>query len=661
MRLSTCQTQARTRRIGISRRDDRGAVAVVVAASLTMLLISVALVLDFGLVRLDRQQVRKLTDNAVMAGLVESDNGTGDVYSYRAVCGALSYLRSSTALSGLPESFCAPPSLAGFTKVVCDADVPGTHVSYDHTVSSGGVTYRVVIRSPYVLASTWREETLATRVTDGSEYDGCDQLGVEVYHARKPGLGSLATSGDLTFALRSVARAIIAGDDTLSPSLLILERTNCSVLTVGAAGGGTGTFINVNGAGASPGSIHVDSNGTGPGCGGGSNQQIMQGKQNDGIVAYGSTSPTGSPGLISSVAKFNGIADNVIGDDPNKVYGTTSVSGTGVDKIPARGRPLIGRKPVDRRYRTAVRNAIFGANPVWGNTAGWTVSGCNPGPAQLAAAKLYIDCPRNAGITLNNTTISSSEIYFNGFIKGGLLSMPNATRVYVSNTIMTSGGYVNDAAGISADAITLSNNTGFCVRATCGTTAAAACPTTSATGRARVLVRNGTINASGGVLRLCNTTVVMLGGRKSDGCVPPTDNLPPTTTPCAGSAVPSGTGTISVSGGGVFDWTAPNLYVGAIPDADRATAWGDFEDLALWSETSGTYAFSGGGGMKTRGVYMIPNGSPVTVGGGSAQNLVNAQYVARTFSVNGGGTLSITTDANNAVSVPTVRAYILIR
>lgn len=637
------------------QRED-GAVAILAAVSMTALLVVVAMVLDFGVVRVDRQNVQSEADSAAMAGIVAGDVGTGEVYTYRAVCGALSYLKSRDSFSGLPDDMCASATLAANTSVRCTA-VASTHVSYDHTVTSGPVTYRVRIKAPYVLTDGgWSEESMATRTGDQSTQGGCDQLGVEITERRKPGLGSIATDGDLAFAIRSASRVLVKGEDSLAPALILLERSACSALTVGSAGGGSGTYIQVHGSGATPGSIHLDSTATGADCGSGSNQQLIQGKQNDGVVAYGSVSPTGTAGVISSVATRRGVSSGVVSDNLSYVYGTASTSGTGATKTAVTGRDPVGRMPIDRRYRTAVRSAISTASGVWGVSTGWTVANCNPTAAELAVTtKLWINCTGSSGITLNDKTIQASEIYFNGFVKNGKIAMPNATRVYISNTA-SGGGTINSAA------LTMGNTNGFCIRSTCGTASTDKCSTTATSNRARLFIRQGNIDVTGGVLRLCNTTAFLLGGNATTGCVPSTDGPdpdgnPPTALPC-GTA---GNSTLSVTGGATFDWTAPNEYAGIVPAANAATAYANFEDLALWSESAGNYKFSGGGGMNTVGVYMVPNGSPVNVGGGSSQVLTNAQYIARTFSVSGGGTLSLTTDPKNAVTIPSSNGFVLIR
>ena len=115
---------------------------------------------------------------------------------------------------------------------------------------------------------------------------------------------------------------------------------------------------------------------------------------------------------------------------------------------------------------------------------------------------------------------------------------------------------------------------------------------------------------------MCNSTVFMLGGDNAAGCVPSVEDALPTATPCA-SGTAAGTGTISVGGNTAFDWTAPNEFADSVPLASRATAWNDFEDLAAWSESAGVFTFSGGGAMSNRGVFMVPNAHPVTMGGTS--------------------------------------------
>ena len=45
---------------------------------------------------------------------------------------------------------------------------------------------------------------------------------------------------------------------------------------------------------------------------------------------------------------------------------------------------------------------------------------------------------------------------------------------------------------------------------------------------------------------------------------------------------------------------------------------------------------------------MAPNANPFNISGGGTQNLVNAQYIATTFSLAGGANLKMTVDPANA-------------
>jgi Flp pilus assembly protein TadG len=639
-------------------RDERGAAAIVMALSLTLILVAAGLVLDFGIIRLDRQGNKLAADDAVAAGLQFADGGSADVFTQRAVCGALQFLRSNkTELSGLADSFCT----AGWASSlkVCNKANPNAATSaadYQQSTVSGGVTYTVEIKSPYQLSEgSFPEESLATLATDPSKMNGCDQLAVIITEARKPGFGSLVTSGNITTSVRSVGRFSLRPGPR-APALLLLERHSCSVLTVGSSGVGTGSSIRVDATGNTPGTIHADSDATGTDCGSGSNQQLFQGKQANGIQAGASGV---EQGYITSVAAFQQVPDATVYDTLSNVH---SLKPDGTQVAPS-GMSIVTRNPADERYAAAIRSSLSSAASIWALNPNnppspWVRVGCNPNNSQVTAMAnmtladwLYVDCPGNSGITWGSGTapmiLGAGRVVFNGFIKGGGLSMPNAASVYVSNTD-------NNGSTVSADAINISGSDAFCVRGLACTTVnptASLCPTTASAGSAKLYVRQGYLKQTGGLLRLCHTTLILLGGR-DDGCVPATNGTAPTTTPCNGG---SGNGQLTVNGG-MQDWTAPNEYAGAIPKSDQASAWGNLEDLALWAEsaasTNDKYTMGGGGQMYVVGVYMTPNAIPFQLNGGASQGLINAQFIASTFSVGGNSHLTMTVDPDNTVPLP---------
>lgn len=660
-------------------RED-GAVALTVAAGLTALLVVTAMVLDFGLVRLDRQQVRRSADNAVMAGLIAADDDTGRIHSFRAVCAALDFLKTNEpTLAGLPGGPDCSTTSPNWTRVCNpdDATNPLSLAAYTGAVTSNGVTSTVTIKLPYALSEGgFSEESLGSVSGDSSVENNCDQLGLIVERSRKPGLGSLATNSDLVTRLRTVGRVEVSDGD-VEPALLLLERTGCTVLTVGSAG--SPSRIRVYGAGPSPGTIHSDSTATGSDCGSGSNSQLIQGKQADGIVAYASA--TGVPGTVSSVATQNGVAANVVSDGIANVYGTSAPSelSSGTTTT-VQGRLAVRRRPVDERYLSGVTQVSLDAYQEWQKNpsapTGYTRFGCPSNAdmvtmaAMTAGQSVYIDCNGNSGITLNGT-IGAGRIYFHGFVKNGKLRMPNATEVYIDNTS-------NTGSRVNSDAITIGTGDGFCVRATaCDSLGVGACSPapTGITAQARLVVRQGALTTGGsGLLRLCNTQVLLQGGQTGNGtsaqpggCLPLSYavDTPPTSTPCPGSpGGAAGDGLLDLSGH--TDWIAPNRYgdmvaLGMTRSAQR-TAWRAGEDLALWTETYGsgsTFKMSSGN-LMIRGVFSTFNAHPFSITGNGAQDLRNAQFITRSFAVSGGATLSMQAPAD-AIPIPDLGPFLLVR
>jgi hypothetical protein len=194
--------------------------------------------------------------------------------------------------------------------------------------------------------------------------------------------------------------------------------------------------------------------------------------------------------------------------------------------------------------------------------------------------------------------------------------------------------------------------------------------TGSSTNKAVLFVKNGGIKQNGGTLQLCYTTLMLMGGGPT-GCLPTTNGTAPNATPCPGATM--GNGQISQTGGNI-DWTAPNQYdrmtlANGDPDPLYSPGWTDVngpEDLALWSESAGnnsstTYNMNGGGLFHVQGVFMVPNADSFNIGGGSHQNLTNAQYVATSIALGGSTQLSMAVDPNAAVTLPKLKTVGLVR
>ena len=288
------------RRLSRRRQDARGAAAILVALSLVALLVASAMVLDFGLVRIDRQVDKSAADSAVtagLAGLVESEDGKA--HPYLGVCGALRYLQASDArFSTITSTSGAWTDGGGVSTTgdgctdatwqakVCDKDHQSTWATFVWTDKPANPRLTATIQSGYQLGSApgWQEDALPAAAADQDDHaGGCDQLAVTITQKRRPGLGSIASSSDLVTSIRSVGRVTTApGDD--APAMLLLKRTGCTSLEVGSSAGSSwvrvfGSYSTTTGA-SQAGSIHADADGLN--C----SSSVFYGKASSGIIAY---------------------------------------------------------------------------------------------------------------------------------------------------------------------------------------------------------------------------------------------------------------------------------------------------------------------------------------------------------------------------------------
>lgn len=691
------------------RRSEEGAVAIIVALCLTVLLVTAGLVIDFGIVRIDRQVDKSAADSATLAGLHALDGGDGNPHPYSGVCTAVRYLKENS------ERFAAMNEDVGWTNgdgvataSGCDdatlrakTCVPGDTSSWAKFAWTGtwdDMPLSVTIQSGYSLAgSTWAEDSLAASQADATDSaQGCDQMAVVVSQSRDPGLGSLATSSDLQTAVRSVGRVKTQPGGN-APALLLLERHDCPVLGTGSSSADTSwihVFGSISSDGATqPGTIHADSDGEGD-CTGGSNEQIFWGRQNNGIVAYAAplasdplVADTSQPGSMTSVAGANGKASNFIYDGLSSVYGSAALNAAGAaaaTKTAPTGRSLIGRLLVDQRYRSTAHDAMVAASGVFAaGSAGYvkfpaSVDSCKPTQAQVNAlrdpdgtvldptSKVWIDCADNNGFNpTGDLSIPAGTVVINGVVgPAGLLSLPNAHHVYIAGLVA------------KPNAINLTSSGKFSMHTADNVNAAGSCEvgtrdSGTTADKAVLFIKQGSFKEanSSNLVRMCRTTVFLMSGQ-SDGCVPSTDGTAPTLTPCL-SGLGSGQFT---QNGGAIDWTAPDTLDATTDDngdplPEAEAAWADQngpEDLALWSESasnsSTNFSMTGGGLFSVRGVFMTPNAVPFTIGGGAYLNLTNAQFIARTIQLNGNNTkIDMRVDPNAAVTLPDLTLVGLVR
>jgi len=693
------------------RRNERGAVAIVVAFSTLAILVVAAMVVDFGLVRVDRQVDKSAADAAAIAGLQGLNGGDAEPRPFVGVCTALRYLAANndrfsgmTSASGVWTDGNGVAAIDGCTDssassllCVSSAVTPSSWARFTWSGTYDSQPLTVVIQSGYELttSSGFSEDSLTTAAADNDDGgNGCNQLSVTVTQSRDPGLGSLATSSDLTTTVRSVGR-VARDTGGYAPAMLLLRRTGCPALEIGSGGSGSGSYVHVEGRVSTnglsqPGTIHADTDGSD--CSGSSGSWVFYGKSavsnvsGGGIMALAAPTvadtsvadPT-KPGSITSVAGTMGVALDTIRDATANVCSSTALTTcTGTSTEPT-GLGQVTRSPVDARYRSgggggvasmvsSAQSSVFGVsmpnNAAQALALGFNKYGTCGGPGEVTidgvapveSDRVWIRC--NRARSFAGGAVNAGTVVFSGTVEpDSAMSLPNASEVYIF--------------GDSSDALSVGGGSAGFAMNTTGNLSGSTCTPAEGTGRqAKLMVKDGGLRIStGGTLRLCNTTVVLMGG-ENDGCLPDSDGTEPTVTACGGAI---GTGRITQSGGSV-DWTAPNqrdvmTLSNGDPDPDYAPLWTDPagpEDLALWTETgattSSTTSTMGGNGLfAVQGVFMVPNYGPLTLTGGGLMDLTNAQFIATRIELNGGTRVQMSVDPNSAVTLPKLLMVGLVR
>jgi hypothetical protein len=109
----------------------------------------------------------------------------------------------------------------------------------------------------------------------------------------------------------------------------------------------------------------------------------------------------------------------------------------------------------------------------------------------------------------------------------------------------------------------------------------------------------------------------------------------------------SATSNVSLTGGsGSLIWIAPDS--------------GDFDDLALWSDSPLDHKWAGQASLDMEGVFFTPLATVIYTGQGTQQQ-VNAQFIADKLKAGGNGVLVIAPEFGRAVSFPVEPQTTLIR
>ncbi len=569
---------------------ERGATTILVALMASGLMFIAAIVIDFGLLRVDRSSNQLSADTAATAAASALASNGGE-----AACNtAVGYLEDRYGVSNITGIDCTQ------FPVLCDTSATATV----REVGTSGLATLTLVHpvddnDPLMDAGAISAGSQPVLAIDG---DRCDRFGVQVSEEQPALFAGIGGKTSNRSTVHAVARPTVLPEGTRPINLLVLERHECSALTIGGGGGGQGGII-VDGifdpvAGEiRPGTIAVDSDGT-VNCG-----------PNGTIDADGTGSiirADGAPGcaaeLLALTGQGCGVVDVLAPGQPGCVLPACSTSGT-VAPDPRRVAEPLTRAAVDWQFNCKssypvsydIGGCVYDNRPPYidqfvaamgtsGTPAGfqsYTAAGhpCNVGPSDVILIpqnNWHIDCDlRIRGVL---------KIQGGNILADGDIEVNSQGVLDINRTNSNSYGSWTDGDNFQP---------------------------TAHSGRAVYIhMRNGTLSKGAQASMFMPRTMVYLS---------------------ASSKLELGGGT------GALEWVAP--------------IHGPFENLALWSESTSDHTFKGGTTLALEGVFFAPLATIVYTGSGSQQQ-VAAQFVSLRLSVQGNGILKVQPSITRSIKFP---------
>lgn len=653
------------------RQRERGVTLVLVALSLTVLFIIVALVIDYGFVQNTRQTGKTTTDAAVSAG-VNSLAPDAVARPWRGVCEAYRYVQANEPDRTFTVTYLdgneTPVSGSPCSSLLTQQCLAGDPSSWAWLRATDGE--RVIdIRSGYTLPDPNFPE-------DAGSYAGdvgapCDHLAVIAADVDPAYFGGIVGAVDYDTAIRSVGRIKIGSINTGVPAFLMLDRTDCEVLSqqVGASEGGI--IVESSGAGT-PGIIHVDSAGT-PCIG-------ASGNSPNAYVVYSSELGTGGsprPGLRvdGATAATKGILSLYALAAGNTTNAWATAAGVSADIVSG---AVISRTPVDEKYNppspgTPTIKNLHEATVTLANAAsvpaGYTQvasgGGCNnlDGNITVPTSRAFVNCPGGVTIGATLTFTNATHVVFNGPVDIGnnrALFMPVATNVVVGGT-SARGLTVANGGRLGLNSTSFTNDDAS-TRAACNAAdgPASRISTLTVFGGGSSGGTEGAVNI-GGRAAICKTAAYLAGPKSVgthnaqqvvNGSGHPTC-VAATPCPLTGASNVAQNAHLIVSG--TVRWTAPNRLTSTTPPAGAVGT----EDLALWTEAPQDSQIKSGGVLDAQGVFFLPN-SYLLMRSPADFTPRDAQFIARKLKLLQ-GTLQMRPTAANNVQIPILESTSLVR
>jgi hypothetical protein len=651
------------------RPDERGSVVLVTVVFAMSALLMVGLVVDGGQLKVDRRTNKGVTDVAARAGISRLAFGP-----WSGVCKARQFLLgnakafkafdagSETWSNGAAQVFTTNPCPSVATAadtVPCAPNNPATWAKLQATAGQGRFT--VEIQSGYVLPDPRFPSDAALGDTGVAENGSCDNLAVILTERQEPSFAQVGGAGSTNVRVRSVGRLNAAETLDFVAALQLLERHDCDVLTTG----GANTRVIAQPWGSYPGTIQIDSDGTGSCPSPIINAQATSGGPSVLACSVNSTNPDCDPGTGTRPSRIGVYAKNF--NKPATIISTPFPSTYG--DTAAVASPRTGRKFTDLRYRTNVAALdaeakgmltslsalppgctsvnILTSTCTGSNGLTWlVVSDCgalttffNAVLGRTAAQYIWFRCDLNIAAPL---TLSGANSVI---VVTGQLAVNSTFTITDPRKVLIGGRSTGNKIGLDLTGSgTFNVNTG----------GASACSGRLDPGHAnRLVVGHGSLKVgSGFTARMCQTFTYLASGYDK---VPTVNG----TNPCVCNTY---SGTIEVISGATVDLSAPNEITGRLPTADELATTNPFEDLGLWVEAGGaTNGLTGGAATKLRGVFFLPNADPFTLaGGGSLPIDLSAQFVSTTLKVTGGATVHLVPNPEDSIPV-SIYTVLLVR
>lgn len=601
-------------------RNDRGAVAVLVAASLLMLFGIAAYAVDLSAVRLDRAADQRITDAAASAGALANFEGT----AVEGCEDALAYVAINTAgITTLDDSECS----VEFGTACSAGD------ARELTEPSGRWSITVVNPVPdNHRLMTPGQLGAASHGAAGDDGDPCDRFGVEMLAVHTNNFGQVMGFTEGSTTVHSVALAELPPPDGVPINLLLLDRhERCGLQTEGTEDAGiiVKAVYNPEDDVIEPGVAAIDSDGTIDTCGKGViNIQGNSILRADGPAPCPNEEPPSTPHPLAPhllVGKGCGLiqpfADVV--PPPDTCVGTVACTASGginpnnPNPLPTKLRDRITRAPVDHRYNCWPNYTSLPAGVAWATDALTTgneqnIDGCSEGGSPAIYNLIQEIGPPGSPP-----------------LAGGYQTWPTDSP-HNSCTVDPGDGPISVSGKWWID-----------------------CPVFDV--KDRVVFNDGDVVFEGDVNVTSSTgDLAIINGDADphiaflrDGVFNKDSHAHLTLVNVSMYASKLSSVTMS-GGGGTLDWRAPNLdgY--------------EFDDLALWSDSAATHEWAGQSTLTMSGVFFTPL-ALADYSGTSGQNHTDAQFIADKLVARGQGKLEVAPIFGHAVGIRPPPVTVLLR